>query len=223
MKYKFNEQELLSLFYDKENYWKPIMAAPYLKNGYVCATDTHIMIRIKAETLNGEYNEIESLNIDFPADNCNFIISRHEIETVLSTIPKIEEKIKVGKDIECEECDGEGEVKWEYLDNSGLRHYEYYECPICDGSGYESRSKYQKTGRMIPDGECCIQVRRIVIKAKFLEILRKAMEIIGVDEIRCVHQDTAKPCIFRIDDNIEIVIMPNLDDAVYHIEGKDAK
>ena len=54
MKYQFNEQELLSLFYDKENDMRPDMAAPYLKNGYVCATEAHILIRIKAEMLNGE-------------------------------------------------------------------------------------------------------------------------------------------------------------------------
>ena len=79
MKYQFNEQELLSLFYDKENDMRPDMAAPYLKNGYVCATEAHILIRIKAETLNGKYNEIEGLNIDFPADNCNFIRpARHQ-------------------------------------------------------------------------------------------------------------------------------------------------
>lgn len=33
MKYQFNEQELLSLFYDKENDMRPDMAAPYLKTG----------------------------------------------------------------------------------------------------------------------------------------------------------------------------------------------
>lgn len=56
MKYQFNEQELLSLFYDKENDMRPDMAAPYLKNGYVCATEAHILIRIKADrpTRNGD-------------------------------------------------------------------------------------------------------------------------------------------------------------------------
>lgn len=150
MKYQFNEQELLSLFYDKENDMRPDMAAPYLKNGYVCATEAHILIRIKAETLNGKYNEIEGLNIDFPADNCNFIIGLQDIRTAIASIPQVEEKEKVGKNIECEECNGEGEV-------------------------------------------------------------------------RCVHQDPARPCIFRVDDNIEIIIMPCLADDNYHIEGRDAE
>lgn len=222
-KYQFNEQELLSLFYDKENDMRPDMTAPYLKNGYVCATEAHILIRIKAETLNGEYNEIGSLNIDFPTDNCNFIIGLQDLKTAIASIPQIEEEEKVGKDIECEECDGEGEVEWEYRDSDGHYHYEYHDCPKCQGDGYISRVKYKKTGRMIPDGDCPIRIRRVVIKAEFLEILRKAMEIIGVDEVRCVHQSSAQPCIFRVDDNIEIIIMPCLAEADYRIEGRNAE
>lgn len=76
---------------------------------------------------------------------------------------------------------------------------------------------------MIPYEESGIQVRRIVIKAEFLEVLSKAMRIIGVDEIRCVHQAPANPCIFRVDDNIEIIIMPRLGEADYRIEGRDAE
>ena len=98
MKYQFNEQELLSLFYDKENDMRPDMAAPYLKNGYVCATEAHILIRIKAEMLNGEYNEIESLNIDFPADNCNFIIGLQDIKTAIAR--NATEKVKSNGNIE---------------------------------------------------------------------------------------------------------------------------
>ena len=184
MKYQFNEQDLLSLFYDKENDMRPDMAAPYLKNGYVCATEGHIMIRIKAETLNGEYNEIDSLNIDLPADNCNFIIGLHDIKTAIASIPQVEEKEKVGKDIECKECDGAGEVEWEYRGKSGRYHHKYLDCPKCQGDGCISRVKYKKTGRMIPDGDCPIRIRRIVIKVEFLEILGRAMEIIGVDKVR---------------------------------------
>lgn len=223
MKYQFNEQDLLSLFYDKENDMRPDMAAPYLKNGYVCATEGHIMIRIKAETLNGEYNEIDSLNIDLPADNCNFIIGLHDIKTAIASIPQVEEKEKVGKDIECKECDGAGEVEWEYRDKSGRYHHKYLDCPKCQGDGCISRVKYKKTGRMIPDGDCPIRIRRIVIKVEFLEILGRAMEIIGVDKVRCVHQEPTQPCIFRVDDNIEIIIMPYLAVADYSIEGRDAE
>lgn len=223
MKYQFNEQELLSLFYKEDNDLRPFMTTPFLKNGYVCATEAHILIRIKAETLRGKYKETEKGNIDWPADNCNFIISLQEIETMLSSIPQVEEEIKIGEDIECEECNGEGEVEWEYEDKSGRYHYEEHECPICQGNGYESRARYKTTGRMIPDGECSIWIRRIAIKAEFLEVLSKAMKIIGVDEVRCVHQDPAKPCIFRVDDNIEIIIMPRLGEAEYHIEGRDAE
>lgn len=222
MKYQFNEQELLSLFFDTEND-RPYMAAPYLKNGYVCATEAHVLIRIKAETLNGEYSEIEECNIDWPTDNCNFIVSLQDIETALANIPQIEAEEEIGKDIYCEECDGECEVEWEYRDKNGHYHYAYHDCPNCGGSGYESRARYKKTGRMIPDMECTVCIRRVDIKAKYLEVLSKAMRLIGVDKVRCVHQFPAEPCIFRVDDNIEIIIMPCLGVADYCIEGRNAE
>lgn len=223
LKYQFNEQELLSLFYNKENDMVRDLSAPYLKNGYVCATENHIMIRIKAETLHEKYGETQKLNFDRPADNCNFIVSRQEIETVLSNIPQVEEEIKVGVDIKCMECDGEGVVEWEYQDKSGHCHYSEQECPVCEGSGFESEAQYVKTGRMLPDGNIPIRIKRIVIKAELLEVLNKAMKIIGVDEVRCTHQAPEKPCIFRVDDNIEIIIMPYMREAEHHIEGRNAE
>lgn len=211
------------MFYDKENFNNSDVTAPYLKNGYVCATEAHILIRIKAETLNGEYKEIQSCNIDWPTDNCNFIVSLQDIEKALSNIPQVEEEEQIGEDIYCEECDGEGEVEWEYQNKNGRYYHEEHTCPVCLGSGYSARAKYKKTGRMIPDEEYHVGIRHIVIKAKYLEILAKAMRLIGVEEVRCVHQAPARPCIFRVDDNIEIIIMPCLVEAEYHIEGRDAE
>ena len=223
MKYQFNEQELLSLFYE-ENDIRPILSAPYLKNGYVCATESHILIRIKAETLNGEYKEVDGLNLTLPKSNCNFIISLQDIKTTLANIPQIEEEKRFGGNVMCKECDGEGEVEWEYRDKRGHYYYDYFECPACKGSGYEDEPRYVKTGKMIPYGLCPIRIRRVTIKAEFIEILSKAMEIIGVDEVRCIHQELGKPCIFRIDDNIEIVIMPFMAESVdYHILGRDVE
>lgn len=50
-----------------------------------------------------------------------------------------------------------------------------------------------------------------------------AFNYFGGSKVRCVHQDPTKPCIFRVDDNIEIIIMPCLGEAEYHIEGRDAE
>lgn len=223
MKYQFNEQELLSLFYDKDNEMRPDLAAPYLKKGYVCATDAHILIRIKAEMLIGKYKEIQSCNISFPADNCDFIVSLQDIETALSNIPQIEEEEKIGKDIDCEECDGEGVVEWEYRCKRGQDYCREFECPVCEGSGYKQRAIYKKTGNMVPDKGYPIGIRKVVFKTKYIEILGKTMRVIGVDKVRCVYQDYGEPCVFRVDNNIEIIIMPCMSPNRYYIHGKDVK
>lgn len=222
MKYQFNEQELLSLFYDKDDI-RPSMSAPYLKNGYVCATESHILIRIKAETLNGEYKEVDGLNLTLPRYNCNFTISLQDIKTALANIPQVEEVKRFGGNVICQECNGEGEVEWEYRDKRGHYYYDYFECPACNGSGYLDAPTSIKTGKKIPDLDSPIRVRNEPIRAAFIEILGKAMEIIGVDKVWCVHQASRKPVIFRVDDNIEIAIMPVVAESVYLIHGRDVK
>lgn len=221
MKYKFNEQELLSLFYDKGNDMRPHLTAPYLENGYVCASEGHILIRIKAEILNGEYQESTWRNISFPADNCDFLVSLRDVEMALINIPQVEETKLMGEDEDCEECDGEGVVEWEYRGKKQQDYYRYHACPVCDGFGYKCRAVYKKTGEMVPDKEFPIGIRDIVFKSKFIEILGKAMRIMGVDKVRCVHQSYGDPCIFRVDNNIEIIIMPYMSPSGYYIQGED--
>lgn len=222
-RYQFDESELLSLFYEVDPI-RPKLSAPYLKDGYVCATDTHIMVRIKAEVLNREYNEVEDLNLVLPSGNCNFKVSLKEINDALAAIPQIDEEIEVRGDKECPECDGEGGVEWEYIDQAGKRHYKFCDCPVCDGTGYIDKPHRIKTGKKIPAEDCPIQIRSVIFESKYLYILRRAMEIIGLSEIRCIHQKLGLPCIFVVDENIEIVIMPfRGEPAKYQILGKDVE
>ena len=164
------------------------------------------MVRRKAEVLNREYNEVEDLNLVLPSGNCNFIVTLKEIKDTLAAIPQIE----VRGDKECPECDGEGGVEWNYIDQAGKRHYKFCDCPVCDGTGY------------IDKPDCPIQIRSVIFESKYIDILRRAMEIIGLSEIRCIHQELRQPCIFVADENIEIVIMPFMGEpAKYQILGKD--
>lgn len=54
MKQDFNESALLALFYDSDHFREQIKA-PFLSDGYVCATETHRLIMIKPEICNGDY------------------------------------------------------------------------------------------------------------------------------------------------------------------------
>lgn len=108
MKYKFDEEKLLSLFLNSEN-CLPQYVEPFLKDGYVYATDTDKLIRIKADTLNGRY---KSDKIEYPLsllnDNCNVLISQMDIEKALASVLQQKETVIA----DCFECEGAGVVFW---------------------------------------------------------------------------------------------------------------
>ena len=214
MKYLFNEKELLDLFIDANNDLRPMYAKPYLKDGYVHAVNGYRLIRIKAESLNGEYEPTDKMNLPIPNDNCDYLITDKDIEKALASVPHEEEVIKIGEDVECSECAGSGKVDWEYTDNNG-KMYEYeYDCPVCDGTGYAEEAQEKKTGNMIPCWTASIGFGNRCIRVDHVQTLLEAMKIIGVTEVHLVAQGN-NMSVFKIDENTQVIIADYMRDADY--------
>lgn len=205
MKYLFNEKELLDLFIDANNDLRPMYAKPYLKDGYVHATNGYRLIRIKAESLNGEYEPTDKMNLPIPNDNCDYLITDKDIEKALASVPHEEEVIKIGEDVECSECAGSGKVDWEYTDNNGKMYEHEYDCPVCDGTGNAEEVQEKKTGKMIPCWTASIGFGNSFIRVDNVQTLLEAMKIIGVTEVHLVAQDN-NISVFKIDENIQVII-----------------
>lgn len=219
MKRQFNEEELLGLFTDSSNDLRPMYAKPYLKDGYVCATNGRCLVRIKADMTEGRYEPVTGLNIPIPEDNCNCPVTDKDLEKALAGVPQVEETTGDGEDGECPECHGYGTVYWEYTDNNG-RLYEYeHDCPVCDGSGYVEKAEPVKTGRMIPSPEASFCFRNRNLRTDSVQILLAAMKATGATEVRLVAQKD-HISVFRIDGNIEIVISSYLEKADYTVIKK---
>ena len=171
MKYSFNEKELLGLFVSN-NDSRPLFMHPYLKDGYVCATDNRQIIRIKADMLSDKYKPT---------------------------------------------CGGSGSVFWEYNDNNFKSYVQEFDCPVCDGSGYVE--EVQVTGKMIPDWNATVGIVNYVLRIKYVQTLLEAMKIIGVTEVHLIAQVDNKS-LFKVDDNISIIIMACLADADCIIKTK---
>lgn len=205
MKKETYEKELLDLFIDANNDLRPMYAKPYLKDGYVHATNGYRLIRIKAESLNGEYEPTDKMNLPIPNDNCDYLITDKDIEKALASVPHEVEVIKIGEDVECSECAGSGKVDWEYTDNNG-KMYEYeYDCPVCGGTGYAEEAQEKKTGKMIPCWTASIGVGNSFIRVDNIQALLEAMKIIGVTEVHLVAQSNHRS-VFKIDENIQVMI-----------------
>lgn len=209
----FDEKKLFGLFVADDDMYRPILNNPYRRDGYVYASDGQKLIRVKEDIVSGDYEVTDKMKLNIPADNCDYTITDKDIEKVLSEIPQVKEMEE--KEVKCSECDGTGEVIWEYKDKNWETHENEFECPICGGTGYISTEK--ATGRMIPDPSIIIRVGKNGIKNTNLKALLDAMRIIRVTEVHLVGQDNITNH-FRIDENISILLASNSCTAKYELK-----
>lgn len=205
MNYNFDEKKLFGLFVADNDTYRPILNNPYRRDGYVYASDGQKLIRVKEDIVSGDYEVTNELTFNMPTDSCDYTITDMDIEKVLSEIPQVEEMEE--KEIKCSECDGTGEVIWEYKDKNWETHENEYECPICGGTGYISVEK--ATGRMILDSDTVVKVGRNGIASTLLQVLLGAMKIVGVTEAHLVYQGNIINH-FRIDKNISVILASNI-------------
>ena len=205
MNYNFDEKKLFGLFVN-ENSYKPMLNYPYRRDGYVYATDAHKLIRVKEDIVSGDYEVTDKMKLDIPIDNCDYILTDRDIEKLLSEIPQIEEKEE--KEVKCPECDGTGEVDWEYRDKNGKDYERSFECPVCDGTGYVYSEV--ATGKLIPNPTTAVKVGKSSIYHIRLKSLLDAMRVVGVTEVRLVCQEGIINH-FRIDENISVILASNID------------
>ena len=222
MKYAFNEKDLFDLFMYADKALVPKYPKPYLKDGYVHATDGYKIIRIKADTLNGKYEPTDKMRLEWPDENCDYLTTDKEIEKALASVPQVEEEIKIGDDIDCPECDGTGKVYWEYTDRHFETHQSEFDCPVCGGDGYAEKARTKKTGRMIPEWTASVGFANSALRVDNVKALLEAMKIIGVTEVHLIAQIKNKN-LFKIDDNISVMIMGYLRKTDYIIVKGDRK
>lgn len=127
-------RRLLTLFVADTEDMRPVLMKPFEQNGYVCATNSHALIRVAKKFISEdfstdkltpdvagvmpEHNPISAITIDTLRGE--FV--RQQIDYDLTTA-------------DCPDCDDEGEVKWEYTDTDGDKHKMWAECPCCGGTG----------------------------------------------------------------------------------------
>ena len=210
-----NEAELLSMFCNK-NEFRQLLRTPFLNTKYneLWSTDGHILIRIKPERLVGEYpkGELTLPALEFP---CKKKITIEAINKALNECPKVDEEIIVQDAVECKECDGSGEVYWEYTDNHLHTHERLYDCPVCDGTGKIKPEITRKTGKKIVDKKAFIKVGEAYMVAAHITVLRSAMEHLNASFVEMLFNPPMGMSEFAIGD-IRIGVAPSLYDKATH-------
>lgn len=184
---------------------RPAMLLPFEYNGKIYATDAHKLIRCDKSILEFELtNKEKALNGEsvFPKENCNRIL-KTKIED-LEPFKFADDYDTIGKDVDCDECDGTGTVEWNY------KHYEEeYDCPKCDGSGLSSGSRLVPNGKKTFDKIAYLAIDGVFFNINLFISLFEAQKIIGGDIISLNVVEPRKPSLFKIS-NYEFIFMPIL-------------
>ena len=214
-----NEQELFELFCDKDNcfgqYQEPFLE---LDHNEVWAIDGYRCVAVKAELVSGKYQKRKlTKNIEFGTP-CNAKVTLKAIKDTLAKLPMVEEEDM--EDVNCDECDGSGEVECEYIDNNGVTHEVMADCPICFGSGYVDGAP-QKTGKMVVDFSTPIKLGEAYFMGYRLDILAQAMEFLGLETLTMTHHGgfgvgRAKACELQAD-GVRFMLAPMLAEDVHNV------
>lgn len=208
-KFQFkNEAELLATFSNPnypgcEQYRHPFLNE---RNGQVWATDGHVLISVAPHRLSGDYPKLKlGEPVGFAKRTCDLTVTMSMLAETLASVPTIKEQIEVHPAEECEECDGTGEVMWEYTDGGLKVHQMEAVCPVCDGRGIFAKAVYKETGRTIPDPKAKIEVGNAILLVRDVQKLVSAMAFFGADSVHLVRDEGQTTWI--IDEDIFIILM----------------
>ena len=215
-----NEAELLSMFCDK-SHSNPLRHDPFFNTKYneVWSTDGYSLIRVKPERLIGEYPK-GGLNLPPLEWPCKKKITIEAINKALDECPKVDEEIITQDAIECKECDGSGEVYWEYTDNDGHTHERLYDCPICDGTGELEHEKTKKTGGQIIQEYAVINIGNGYFCAKNIQKLKSAMNFLAITSVELIFNHYRNASEFVVDEDICIELAPMMFDHTCECNAK---
>lgn len=176
--------EILNNFVSEDGL-RPSINTPAILEKYAAATDAYSLVFFPKTLLpeNTVFDRKESfvdikrfINLD---ENCNIILNLNKIEEVVSKCPLIEKKVEECKD--CKECDGTGEVEYEYTTSDWNTNYITGECPACEGMGKICIEVKGADKELIKDGTYNVQIGNIKILVKHLERILQVQKLLNED------------------------------------------
>lgn len=202
-----DEKQFFSLFIDKNCSHESILS-PHDRGEFVMASDTHILIKISKSLLSQKYEEATKPQIPKIKPNANIRLTYKQLEKALSNYAHEAEEEEITPAVRCTECAGSGIVDWEYRDSHYHFHYNQDECPICRGTGNEKEAVTRLTGRSFPVISP-LEINGVIFNTYYIGVILETMKQLGLTEI--YHTGVypgARPNLFKLDDGIEVILMP---------------
>ena len=155
---------------------------PFIQDGKLCATNGKTLIRIDKNLVSTEDN----LPMGIIEKQQKVPVTQSVIHLPETCIPltkdALEMAVKKAKIVDeyvtCDDCCGNGTVRWEYNSLDGCCYTKEWECPVCDGTGHR-----EATGRKIPDPDQAYKISKTYFKGDMIGVLIKTMDMLEVDKL----------------------------------------
>lgn len=178
---------------------RPQLTKVCLHDGYLYATDTHILAKINADLCVHNYETIEN----YP--DVEYVISKHEsiekkivsVDTIFNELIRIECCFKP-KMIECDGCHGNCSHICEHCGSE-------YDCKTCGGAGILPGNELE----LISQNDCVLFGKKYRIK--HLDLIIKTAIYTGVKEIEISNSDGFKPTAFTVGD-FNFILIPRFNE-----------
>ena len=201
-----NLSKVFSLFLSKDQF-RPEMQNPFEFNGYTYATNGCILVRCKKEHIDFEFQN------DYEPPNPESVIFKKNANRILD-VDKIDWEGLMTEDdfniidnrTECEVCNGEGEVEYEFSHN-GKDYYINHDCPVCEGKGVTGEyKKVPNGGKRFPNG-LGIKIGHLVFVPEIIYPIKKVKELMDEDVFLVAINEGLKPIMIKCG-ILEILIAP---------------
>jgi len=208
-----NEEQLLKLFYkdDAANRpnKRPNISKPFIQDGFICATDGCVLVRIDESIHDWKLKYYETVNGLLPPDVSKIVPDADMlIDDVVLSLDDLNESI--GKfpvedyHYKCSDCGGTGYVDWSYASFDATVYHLHDTCPVCSGTGEIDRYTPAYAQFMICGVALCYG---------HVDLLRQAMGLMEIDKlvIRYANENSTKPMMLSTEDNkVQILMAPQL-------------
>lgn len=202
-KEKTQLEKAFDLFYTKDEL-RPKISSPFEADGYVVASNGHVLIRVRKNRVDFEYdasNKGPDMTGIIPEYNRNSLLQLNkQFFDVYKTVDEYEDVIK---NVECYKCRGKRVVEWTHESYKKLSA-----CPICSGKGFHEKTVSEKTGKRLFNYQV-IKIENSYFLMRAFYIIFSVQELVGGDIVLVSLGDDNSKGMFKIGD-CEVLIMPFL-------------
>ena len=200
-----NEQELFELFCDPYSNREQLQKPYYEKSAKtVYATDGRVVILMNPNVTSRSFEEIEFPPVGNLIEGAGEgFFTLESLKKVLESFEMEEEQFIIEEGRKCEECEGSGEVEWEYTDLDGKSHFHDGDCPVCNGDG-TTEDVFKSTGFMMPTEDSTVRIGKSFFRGILAQKLLWAMEYFNVD--KAGFSEGKKTICFTLKNGVQIVV-----------------